>query len=41
MSSYVALEDQIPADHPLRGRKKLVGVFMAGMSKGNSSLEQT
>src|SRR5438874_318965 len=33
MFSYVALEDRIPADHPLRGVRKLVDVVLAGMSK--------
>ena len=33
MFSYVALEERIPADHPLRGVRKLVDVVLAGMSK--------
>src|SRR6266853_4543384 len=33
MFSYVALEDRIPADHPLRGVRRLVDVVLAGMSK--------
>jgi transposase len=33
MFSYVALEDRIPADHPLRGVKKLVDAVLTGMSK--------
>src|ERR1019366_5056369 len=33
MFSYVALEERIPADHPLRGVKKLVDAVLAGMSK--------
>jgi transposase len=33
MFSYVALEDRIPADHPLRGVRKLVDTVLAGMSK--------
>ncbi len=33
MFSYVALEDRIPADHPLRGVRKLVEAVLAGMSK--------
>src|ERR1700693_1928418 len=33
MFSYVALEDRIPADHPLRGERKLVDAALAGMSK--------
>lgn len=33
MFSYVALENRIPADHPLRGVRKLVDVVLAGMSK--------
>jgi hypothetical protein len=33
MFSYVALEDRIPADHPLRGVRKLVDVVLAGMSR--------
>jgi len=32
MFSYVALEDRIPADHPLRVRK-LVDAVLTGMSK--------
>jgi transposase len=30
--SYVALEDRIPADHPLRGVKKLVDTVLARMT---------
>ena len=33
MFSYVALEDRIPANHPLRGVRKLVDAVLAGMSK--------
>src|SRR6266403_1959424 len=33
MFSYVALEDRIPADHPLRGVRKLVDRVLAGMSQ--------
>ena len=33
MFSYVSLEDRIPADHPLRGVRKLVDAVLAGMSK--------
>src|SRR5207248_7484811 len=33
MFSYVALEDRIPSDHPLRGVRKLVDMVLAGMSK--------
>src|ERR1700757_1195216 len=33
MFSYVALEERIPADHPLRGVRKLVDAVLAGMSK--------
>src|SRR6185437_11670188 len=33
MFSYVALEDRIPADHPLRGVRKLVYAVLAEMSK--------
>jgi transposase len=33
MFSYVALEDRIPADHALRGARKLVDTVLAGMSK--------
>jgi transposase len=33
MFSYVALEDRIPADHPLRGVRKLVDSVLARMTK--------
>src|ERR1700680_2205494 len=33
MFSYVALEDRIPADHPLRGVRKLVDTVLAAVSK--------
>ena len=33
MFSYVALEDRIPPDHPLRAIRKLVDQVLAGMSK--------
>jgi transposase len=33
MFSYVALEDGIPGDHPLRGVRKLVDMVLAGISK--------
>jgi transposase len=33
MFSYVALEDRIPADHPLRGVRKLADAVLAEMSK--------
>jgi hypothetical protein len=33
MFGYVALEDRIPADHPLRGVRKVLGAVLAGMSK--------
>src|ERR1700756_4870485 len=38
MFSYVALEDRIPADHPLRGVRKLVDTVLAGMSKNFDGL---
>jgi hypothetical protein len=38
MFSYVALEDRIPADHPLRGVRKLVDAVLAEMSKGFEGL---
>ena len=38
MFSYVALEERIPADHPLRGVRKLVDVVLAEMSRDFSSL---
>lgn len=33
MFSYVALEDRIPADHPLRGVRALVDAVLGEMSK--------
>ena len=33
MFSYVALEERIPADHPLRGVRKLVDAVLARMTK--------
>src|SRR6516165_7170425 len=33
MFSYVALEERIPADHPLRGVRKLVDMVLARMTK--------
>src|SRR6266700_7175140 len=33
MFSYVALEDRIPADHPLRGVRRVVDAVLGGMSK--------
>ena len=33
MFSYVALEDRIPQEHPLRSIRKLVDQVLAGMSK--------
>src|SRR5215831_11359517 len=33
MFSYVALEDRIPQEHPLRAIRKLVDDVLAGMSK--------
>ena len=33
MFSYVALEDRIPQDHPLRAIRRLVDQVLAGMSK--------
>jgi transposase len=33
MFSYVALEDRIPQEHPLRAIRKLVDQVLAGMSK--------
>jgi len=33
MFSYVALEERIPADHPLRGVRKLVDTVLARMTK--------
>src|SRR5579864_1458702 len=34
MFSYVALEDRISADHPLRGVRRVVDEVLAGMSEG-------
>ena len=33
MFSYVALEDRIPPEHPLRAIRKLVDEVLAGMSR--------
>ena len=38
MFSYVSLEDRIPADHPLRGVRKLVDAVLAEMSKNFEGL---
>jgi transposase len=38
MFSYVALEDRIPADHPLRGVRELVDAVLAEMSKNFDGL---
>jgi transposase len=38
MFSYVALEERIPADHPLRGVRKLVDAVLARMKKNFDGL---
>jgi hypothetical protein len=38
MFSYMALEDRIPADHSLRGVRKLVGAALVAMSKDFNGL---